>query len=246
MTTRENETPTMDTEAKRAARLAPEAARDTATHTSNSTPGNASLQPVPTRISVFKSLTGALSKAYGWRNDKLEKQPVPQLYQGSCWSVEINCLPDLAALLDQLQDNQALALCNVARDATAVVIDEEADPLDGTIARTKDYFWWDASARGFMLFDVDVPGYTVAHALQIIRNLDRAFTAAAAVGRYSTSSYINGPKRIHDWPKGVHLYVPVIHPELMKSTGVTLAKRLWLADYVASLWPATAECLYGN
>ena len=143
----------MNAQMKRAARRTPEAAQETSTTSDNSTPGGASPQRLPLRLSKLKSSTGPLSKRYEWTEVGLRKVPAPQLYDGWCRSVDIQNLGELATCLDQTPDDQAYALCNTERDKTKVVTEDKADPSNGIIARTKAHFVWDVSAHALMLFD---------------------------------------------------------------------------------------------
>ncbi|MHB8726410.1 MAG: hypothetical protein ACYC9Z_13740 [Casimicrobiaceae bacterium] len=186
---------------------------------------------VPLRLTIFESSKDRLSKSYQWSSSALLKAHAPPLYEGSTWSTDISSPREFAALLDSLPARQAIGLCNAQRDKTKVVVDRVADPAKGTIARTRDNFEWDSTAPALMLFDVDAFGYTPQWAVAIIRGLDPAFENAVAVGRFSTSSFIACPDGSNTGQTGVHLFIPVRHPERMQAVGTILAQRLWLAGY---------------
>jgi hypothetical protein len=149
---------------------------------------------------------------------QLGKRFAPPLYKGSAWSVEIESLTDLATLLDELPSRQALALCNARRSKANIEAEGVADLSRGTIARTKMHFPWDPNAPALMLFDVDTADYTPQQVLEIILALDPVFNTAASVGRYSTSSFINGPDGFTTGARGVQ-HLPTSHPPRLDAEG---------------------------
>jgi RecA-family ATPase len=192
-------------------------------------------------LTVFGSGHGVLTKSIKLDKDgKLDIQPHTAMASGTGRRVQISSVDDLAELIEQLKDNEAITLGVLKEelpDQVKVVTKEKLNGGANIIARTKEYVIYREGKPALVLFDYDakwkpdrivVDDYWEA-LLKVLPSLRKT----AHVIRHSTSSSIRRTDTGEELPgsSGVHVYVAVQDGADAERFLKTMHERCWLAGY---------------
>lgn len=201
-------------------------------------------------LSVFRKEDGPLTKRISLGEDGalLTDGSACKMARGSVRPVHVASMDELAALLNGLQQNEAIALGTVETeklgdDGTATVLCHRNLPLDpsaGVVSRSLDYFGFLPGQPGLLLVDFDSKGLPDELLTRIRKEGFTAILAevvpslisAAMLWRPSTSSGIYHPETGQRFEKdGGHLYVGVQDASDIGRATHVLHQRCWLAGF---------------
>lgn len=174
-----------------------------------------------------------LSKLYRLNESgRVETQPGGSLVRGQYERVDAGEPWQLAALIDQLRPNQALAYGVAAAERNPVASRKAAQ--DGDITRTREHFDWPA-APGWLMLDYDATAEPLDRdgLLSVLAEAWPEIARAPMVLGDSGSSHIyrTDTGECVKGRGGLRCYVLVADARDIPRAGAVLHHRLWLAGY---------------
>jgi hypothetical protein len=193
------------------------------------------------QITIFTCCHGKLSKSAKLTDDgKLVTVPAAAMTSGSARRVPIADVRELAAVIEQLDSNEAIALGALRTDFPEQVKVVTKDNLNGTtgvIARTGAFICYQQDRPAFALLDYDAKGKptdiavddywaALVKVLPALRDIGRVVRRSTSAGLYRTDT---GEQFAGSG--GMHVFVAVQDGEDIERFLKTLHERCWLAGY---------------
>ncbi|MBQ0754231.1 MAG: hypothetical protein KBT87_02150 [Gammaproteobacteria bacterium] len=184
-----------------------------------------------------------LTKRLWLDGNQLQKKAAANMVAGVAECCTVSGAAEFAALLENMQPNQAL--CYGAPKAADIGAPYKAEVLSrteydrqgqpaGAITRTKDAFLWAAGA-GVLMLDYDPPpdkpAMTRQQLLDALGEAIPAVANCASVCWYSSSSLIFNEQEQVAGVKGQRVYIMVTDARDIERAGAVLFGRLWLAGH---------------
>ena len=219
----------------------PENHSDTASHSQGH---NASIE-----LTVFNKNDGLLSKRIELIADKVVSDgSACTMARGVAMRVTLGHVGELAALIDALKSNQAIALGSLRDDLPDQVgiLTKRAlakGPIKGTVARTAENLRYQPGRAALVLFDYDQKGMPPPVALQLkvtgddfwaaMLEVAPALATAGYVRRLSTSAGLSCADTGEEFggSGGLHVYVTIADGTDAVRFLTTLHARCWLAGF---------------
>ncbi len=202
-------------------------------------------------VTVFTSVTPAtLGKTYALQNGKLEKTTAGAMSQGKYRVITFASKQDFAALLTNIETNQALShSLPGGGDQEGVIVTSKVAverPRSGQLARTKENFKF-REQPGVMILDYDPPdpqnALTREQLWEQLTKLSPAVAAAQCVWWCSGSSHIHGPDGEIQGLRGQRFYLLVMDASDIERAGKNLAARCWLGGQGYIKISTSGSCL---
>jgi hypothetical protein len=188
-------------------------------------------------VTVFTSnKPQRLSKLWRRNGAAYAKEPAGQMADGISEQHNAQTPAELAAIIDNLNGNQALGMGVAGMTLAQIVPNALLADVPGAVSRTREFFAW-PSQSGWMVLDYDPLEGSNALSLELVRQalIDACpeLERAPIVGYYSGSSWIKD-QRAGRWVtenRGVHLLVLVQKAGAIPELGGRLSDRLWLKGH---------------
>ncbi|HMM76839.1 MAG TPA: hypothetical protein PJ986_14100 [Gammaproteobacteria bacterium] len=187
------------------------------------------------KLTVFTNASGLLTKSYDLDADgSLQKATRGQMSRGTARRVSVRGVCELAALMQGLETNQALAHGIFDADEVRIVPDEDVHRVRGAKSRTKKFMRW-PTGPAIMMIDhdpaPDAEPITPDDLRRILIEVCPALAAAPMVSIASSSSFIYNAATGEQLQglRGFRLYVLVAKGTDIPRAGKALFERLWLA-----------------
>ena len=108
-------------------------------------------------VTIVTSSTGPVNKKIYLQDNKICKEPNAQIYRGCAKTIPANTASDLGRLIENLRQEQAIALGRLEVPNKALQLTTKARLQPGSIARSQDFFH-QANSAGWLLINVDKKG----------------------------------------------------------------------------------------
>ena len=189
-------------------------------------------------VTIVTSSTGPVNKKIYLQDGKLCKDPNAQIYEGFAKTVPANTASDLRKLIENLRQEQAIALGSLEVPNKAFQLTTKARLQPGSIARSQD-FLHHACSIGWLLIDLDTKGLPplLKDMLEGRSMLDLVFEIlpelllSEILVRPSSSAGIINPDGLEQEVTGLHIYVKVADQTQSQRLLKLMHDRCWEAGY---------------
>jgi hypothetical protein len=195
---------------------------------------NPTFDTLPVALTVYKSASSPLSKAYRLAGDgRIEKKAAAHMTAGTARLVEVP-FSGLADLFDSLGPDEATGYGLFDAAQARIVVDKKANP-PALLARTKEFCRYRARPGVLMLdHDPHPRGASMqpAELLAALADIVPGSADAAALIRASVSAGVRiAGQEPAPASAGFHIYMPVLDASDIPRFGAVLVRRLWLARH---------------
>ena len=186
---------------------------------------------------ITSTQPSTLGKTYRLTADGLNKKTAGELVSGTFEVLGFESADDVAKLIENVRNDQAIMASTPKSGATAgrIVTKKAKSDNPGALSRTKADFGFQANQRGLLILDYDpfdgAPPMTQGQLWSLLQSIVPAISEASVVWWCSGSSFIyQGEHEIHGL-RGQRLYILVNDVSDTERFGAMLARRLWLAGH---------------
>ncbi|MBK5938124.1 hypothetical protein [Halochromatium roseum] len=189
----------------------------------------------PIRLTRITAASGRTSKLFRRDDDgSLVKLGAGNVTQGTAARVTVDGLPGLAALLDSLDTNEAVAfgVHNATTDTAPLTIAAKLSRSPGAVARARQCFEFAQGEPGVLMCDLDGCTLTPSEAIATLRALHPALASADILWRASSSSGIYSlDDQIDTGLNGQRCYVIIDDAARIPEAAETIRKAMWAAGH---------------
>jgi hypothetical protein len=192
-------------------------------------------------ITIFTRRGGELSKRIKLAADgSITITPAAAMTSGSARRAPIADVRGLAAVIERLDCNEAIALGALRTDLpdqVKVVTKDKLNGAAGVIARTGDFICYQQRQPAFVLLDFDAKGKPAGIVVKdfwaTLVKVAPALGAAARVVRRSTSAGLHRTDtgEMLDGSGGMHIFITAQNGDDVERFLTTLHERCWLSGY---------------